>query len=286
LRRLGEELENYFSKKPTSSLKSFRETLVGIHILSCQLLESGDDELILSQMGHRSSYVSAPPMSLCGLGSAAWETKSGYKGITTYFLNSVSGLWYSFTQSRPTYLESENISFSSLYEDRPWKSNSPMKRLAYSQLQLHHPQVNREHRLSGSEETGLTLYDNTDLAALNKYFYTDWLLCFEDFHQNKRMRKDPVLLKINHWDAGVFDKKTQTYSQSLYDRENRQIQIYLDYEGTRKTTIHKLEKLTRQNNLPSRLLVKLRLGETHLWAEPLVYYGEEGNMMSLTMGEE
>ncbi|MDC7223755.1 MAG: hypothetical protein PQJ60_08450 [Spirochaetales bacterium] len=285
LRRLSGELEAYFAKDPLFSLPTFRNVLGQVYLLSCQLLKSGDGKLIIEQTGHRSSYVTLPALRLCGLGTAAWETKSGYRGLTTYFLDTDSGRWYSYTQSRPSYLDGQTISFDELYEKPPWKNPPSMARIARSEIHLRQPQINRKGRLSGSEETTVTVFENTDPKRWEKYIYSDWLSLLKELRKKEEMGRNPVLLKTDRWGPAHFEEKTQRFTQPLYDGKNRALQISLDFSGPRAGAVHTLEKLSAAGPLPSLLLGRVTPGEKHLLVEPLVLYGEEGSLISLTMGE-
>jgi hypothetical protein len=285
LRAVGHDLREYFDRKASFSLDRFKERLVRTFTLCSQLMNSKNEDLIVEQMGHRTSYVSLPPLTLMGMGSSAWQTPSGYTGITTYFLEKSQKRWFTFTQSRPTFYKDLNLSFKEIYSEVPWSSSTSMGQLSQSEVRLTHPMINRKKRISASDETKVICLGKTEITEAMGVIYENWLICLEDFLQLKERGEMVALVKPKSWGKGQYDSKEQVYRQNLYDARGKELEIRLLYTGPSKNAIENLEALEKSDSLPTHLLIKTYLGAGAIYGVPLVGHLKGGEIFSLTMGD-
>ncbi len=288
LRVIGNELQLFFDKKASFSNFRLQNNITKSFIYCSQLLGSNNKYKVI-QMGHRSSYVNVPPLCLVGMGSSGWQSGSGYMGVTTYFVQ--NKIWYTFTQSRPTFYDGKNNSLEELYEDSVWNTEVSMSEFAISQVRLLGASINRNKRISSSEKTKVYTIKKTDFAFIESlnFAYDNWLKLLEDFKEHFLSIDTPenenlVILKINKWGKSEFNTKSQLFKQPLLDINEKEIEIVLKYNALNKKVMEKLENIEKIGNLPPYLLGKIMIGNEKMIIIPLIIYqDQEKTIESLTM---
>ncbi len=279
LRSVGNELKLFFNKSASFSAGRHRYYLTRAFAICSVLKKKNDTDLISPLLEHRSSYISIPVLSLTGMGSGTWETKSGYSGETIYFISNKKK-WYTLTQSRPTFYQDSKRET----DDTPWDSQLSMKELSHSRIKLVHAKLNRNYRLSTSKNTKAYILSNVNLSFINTLgiAYDNWAQLFKDKKESfsysmifeNSINENIALLKINEWDQSSFDSIEQVFRQSVFDSNRNRIEIVLEYNDINKRIIEKLEEKEKNGKLPEFLLVKLFIASSinRLMAIPVVAY--------------
>ncbi|MCH9806527.1 MAG: SWIM zinc finger domain-containing protein [Alphaproteobacteria bacterium] len=177
----------------------------------------------------RKSYVEVGELGLIGFGANAWRTKSGARGVTSFFFDPAAKSWRTATLSR---IGSADAFFDprSAYGNHPIWGSGTLSVVCKSRVRLTKAQV-AEGRLSLSEKTRGQLepvrYDweaASDLpAVLNSWRELEAMLARRNALSLKApfATRAPIILEPAVCDKPFFDERTQEALWPLCDQEGR-----------------------------------------------------------------
>lgn len=169
LRGIRGELDLFQQRHFRFSAHSLKRRLTRMYAM-CGALErelgAAQKQLVTGQF--RSRYFRAACLPLYGLGALPWSTRSGHQGITYYFYNPEHGGICTYTQTRPVYYEQSRFEERQFYDGpAPWGAGTSMKRLSAAQFDLYRARVNRDGRLSASEDSRVSIGSRLPVEQLN-----------------------------------------------------------------------------------------------------------------------
>ncbi|HWJ02026.1 MAG TPA: hypothetical protein VNU93_00020, partial [Verrucomicrobiae bacterium] len=170
LRAIKGEMEQYLDKNVSFSSIRVRKRISILYgtVLALENRTAGPE--LAGE--HKSVYFDIPPIEVWGLGAEGWSTKSGYEGITFYFLDTGLKRWFTYTNSRPTYYEDSKASFVKMYKGSPpWAMEGSCEEFSKSKIYLVNGKINAQGRFSASEQSrgaakGLTQLGELDLSKV------------------------------------------------------------------------------------------------------------------------
>jgi hypothetical protein len=292
LRALSFELQLYLSKNTLFSLQRFRSLLQRIYSCAAAVMKGADKNILKKLVGeHKSSYYEMPPIELHAIGAEAWASKSGYQGITCYFINPSIDRYFTYTVSRPTYYDGGGA-FNLLEQSSPWGIKGKLSEVSRCSIKLIKGKVNDEFRLSSSEECigevlGRTQINNTNLKEKVIDSWKVLFLKLEELYlddlQERREKDNLFLLKISSFGRSSFNNIHQSFTMPIYDSENRKINIKLNYNNISKRIIENLERVERLQSFPYMLLCEVYIDDEGIAVVPITAYFEGGIMQNWTL---
>jgi len=293
LRGLQTELRRYLDKQagfaPRHALNRIARLMRQLDIL----VRKGT--LFADMVGEsRSAYVEIPPVKLAGLGAEAWQTASGYAGITYYFFQEAQGRWFTYTQARPLFYDNARLNLHQAYQgELPWNLHTSLKELSRAVVTLHHAKINAEFRLSGSQETQGIVSGASDFRALrlDGVLFDQWdrlLQAYEPHFASWFFGSDRqaalVMLKIARWGASRFDQTTQRFACQLFDSAGKALRLEIAYSPISNNLIQRLEQAEQRGTLPEYLLARLYFIEREgLAAYPITAYAADSSLSNWTI---
>lgn len=292
LRALQKELMLYINKNASFSFRSFRKLVQNIYNRATAIENCDDNEKLRVFAGeHKTTYFDIPPIKLKGVGARGWSSKSGYEGITLYFINTGFDNWFTYTSSRPTYYD--DLKKVKLYDTAaPWGITGKLSELSRSEIKLVAGKVNEEFRLSSSEESKAEVLRRTDVADINLKgrMFKDWTLLFSRLveshlqpYVSREENSNLFLLKVTTYGKSSFDSIHQEFSMPIYDESSHELNIRLKYNSSNKVLIENLERAERFNRFPHMLLSEVYIGEEEMIAIPISAYYENGTLENWTL---
>lgn len=269
LRGLNGELGLFFRRHVRFSKEAFGERLTRIYIsLTALASERATVEQKAQLLGRfKSRYYPVPRLQLYGLGANPWETRSGYRGITYYFYSLEDRSIYTYTDARPMYYEDVAFVFADQYAKRsPWSHELTMKQLASAQLLVRNGKVNRERRLSSSEETVLAIKPRMrieDIAGENE-LVTDWAAVRGQ--ESRQLFADSgsriMLLQASRVIQTAYQQQTQSFTMTVEDARANHVPLTIPYNKEWARSVRFLEKSKELLDLRDFYILVQQLGDT------------------------
>ncbi|MDR9746008.1 hypothetical protein [Paenibacillus taichungensis] len=249
LRGIQGELQLFFNRHVRFSMQSMLDRVSKLY-LALQVLEQEkvsafkQSQLIGS---FRSKYYTVPELHLYGLGADAWETRSGYRGITYYFYCFDDAEIYTYSDVRAVYYEDNQFSYTEHYGSfTPWLPNLTFRQFSGEEVQFRSVKVNEEYRLSSGEGAKLTLLPRTSVEEVNLGKYMQDIpsvlagdaRSFELFSVPKeRLAMIKVARVVEH----RFDKQSQDFILTMESDHGETLDLTLPYSTEWETMIKRLE---------------------------------------------
>lgn len=195
----------------------------------------------------RSKYYTVPELHLYGLGADAWETRSGYRGITYYFYCSDDAEIYTYSDVRAVYYEDNQFSYTEHYGSfTPWLPNLTFRQFAGEEIQFRSVKVNEEHRLSSGEGAKLTLLPRTSVEEVNlgKYMQDIPSVLAEDarsFELFSVPKERLAMIKVARVVEHRFEKQSQDLILTMESDHGETLDLTLPYSTEWETMIKRLE---------------------------------------------
>ena len=285
LRSLKSFLEEFFNKQVGFNINEFRKYISRIYISCESLLNSKDINLKNSIIGeNKTSYFEIPTLKLYGLGMNPWISTSGYEGNTFYFYCESNGQWYTYTAMIPTYYDSHRKNNISA-QDSIWNDIN-IEEASKSQIVLYRCKINRNNRISSSKETTCNIIGDTKINELDfkDKMYDDWNEVYKCIQNNYSYlgidgaeNRNLFMLKIKSYDKSIYNEKLQILTMKIYDINNNEIFIKINYKNDIENKIKTLEKLEKMDQLPIRILGKVYKEEGKFMVNIIFGYNEEGH---------
>lgn len=294
LRDIGTELTYYFQKHASFSLLRFRHKLTEIYQTAELIGTVSERETLKTLVGeHKTSYYDIPPIELYGVGAGAWQSQSGYEGITYYFFSPRLEKWLTYTVSRPTFYEDVKTGSISLYKQKPpWNLECSCEAFSKSHIRLVYGKLSENGRLSATEQCRGEIMGRTEIEKLewSDVQFDCWETLLTSLAENwtGTLTEQPenfnlCILTIAGWGKSRFDEITQTFYLPVYDSENREAFIALTFSPHHKRLIEKLERMERmKKQYPDRLLGKVYIAGEKLTIVPIAGY-YDGQIVNLTL---
>ncbi|OAX48591.1 hypothetical protein gpAD87_10485 [Paenibacillus sp. AD87] len=249
LRGIQGELQLFFNRHVRFSMQSVLDRVSKLY-LALQVLEQEkvsafkQSQLIGS---FRSKYYTVPELHLYGLGADAWETRSGYRGITYYFYCFDDAEIYTYSDVRAVYYEDNQFSYTEHYGSfTPWLPNLTFRQFAGEEIQFRSVKVNEEHRLSSGEGAKLTLLPRTSVEELNlgKYMQDIPSVLAEDarsFELFSVPKERLAMIKVARIVEHRFEKQSQDLILTMESDHGETLDLTLPYSTEWETMIKRLE---------------------------------------------
>lgn len=249
LRGIQGELQLFFNRHVRFSMQSMLDRVSKLY-LALQVLEQEkvsafkQSQLIGS---FRSKYYAVPELHLYGLGADAWETSSGYRGITYYFYCFDDAEIYTYSDVRAVYYEDNQFSYREHYNSfTPWLPNLTFRQMAGEEIQFRSVKVNEEHRLSSGEGAKLTLLPRTGVEEVNlgKYMQDIPSVLAEDarsFELFSVPKERLAMIKVARVVEHRFDKQSQDFILTMKSDHGETLDLTLPYSTEWETMIKRLE---------------------------------------------
>ncbi|SDK25278.1 hypothetical protein SAMN05428961_1011271 [Paenibacillus sp. OK060] len=249
LRGIQGELQLFFNRHVRFSMQSMLDRVSKLY-LALQVLEQEkvsafkQSQLIGS---FRSKYYTVPELHLYGLGADAWETRSGYRGITYYFYCFDDAEIYTYSDVRAVYYEDNQFSYTEHYGSfTPWLPNLTFRQFAGEEVQFRSVKANEEHRLSSGEGAKLTLLPRTGVEEVNlgKYMQDIPSVLAEDarsFELFSVPKERLAMLKVARVVEHRFDKQSQDFILTMASDHGETLDLTLPYSTEWETMIKRLE---------------------------------------------
>ncbi|RNB91252.1 hypothetical protein EDM56_06635 [Brevibacillus fluminis] len=249
IRGINGELGLFFKRHVRFSKDLFRKRLTRAY-MNLEALEqkTATVEQKAQLLGRfKSRYYPIPRLLLYALGANPWETRSAYKGITYYFYSPDDGCIYTYTEARPVYYEDVSFLFADQYAKRStWNYDLTMKQIASAQLVATICKVNRERRLSSSEETSIAIKPRMRIedVELGELVVTDWaqVRSKEGRQLFTDRREQLMLLKASHVAETRFEQKTQNFLIMVEDAGGNYLSLTIPYNKEWAGSVRFLEK--------------------------------------------
>lgn len=249
LRGIQGELQLFFNRHVRFSMQSMLDRVSKLY-LALQVLEQEkvsafkQSQLIGS---FRSKYYAVPELHLYGLGADAWETRSGYRGITYYFYCFDDAEIYTYSDVRAVYYEDNQFSYTEHYGSfTPWLPNLTFRQLAGEEVQFRSVKVNEDHRLSSGEGAKLTLLPRTSVEEMNlgKYMQDMPSVLAQDarsFELFSVPKERLAMIKVARVVEHRFDKQSQDLILTMESDHGETLDLTLPYSTEWQTMIKRLE---------------------------------------------
>ncbi|MFJ2043303.1 hypothetical protein ACIOBL_06840 [Paenibacillus taichungensis] len=249
LRGIQGELQLFFNRHVRLSMQSMLDRVSKLY-LALQVLEQEkvsafkQSQLIGS---FRSKYYTVPELHLYGLGADAWETRSGYRGITYYFYCFDDAEIYTYSDVRAVYYEDNQFSYTEHYGSfTPWLPNLTFRQFAGEEVQFRSVKANEEHRLSSGEGAKLTLLPRTGVEEVNlgKYMQDIPSVLAEDarsFELFSVPKERLAMIKVARVVEHRFDKQSQDFILTMESDHGETLDLTLPYSTEWETMIKRLE---------------------------------------------
>jgi hypothetical protein len=228
---------------------------------------------------HRTQYDPVGDLALVGLGAHAWQTASGYEGLTVLFWDNAANRILTWTRSRPTASPGRLMMAQSYALDAVWGGASA-ERLSRSRFTLRQARVNGQGRLSASQTSEVA--DLSPAAAdelpLPGRLFTHW----QALHHYARGTgtvglREPapldriVVLQPAKWGERVFAEIEQQFCWTLGDNAGDTVTLTLPWAGVNEAAIAFLEAVQPERDRLGRVVVRLGVGGA-LTLEPLALH--------------
>lgn len=158
LRGIQGELQLFFNRHIRFSMQSMLDRVSKLYLALQVLEEEKVSAIQQSQLigSFRSKYYTVPSLHLYGLGADAWETRSGFRGITYYFYCFDDEEIYTYSDVRAVYYDDQQFSYTEHYGAfTPWLPNLTFRQFVGEEVQFHSVKVNEERRISSGKVPSL-----------------------------------------------------------------------------------------------------------------------------------
>ena len=279
-RALSDSYDRYFKRKASFKTEELMGQLTRLYRRVDLLLKTEDSSEVLRQAGEfRADYLPAGNLNLIGITLEHFESKTGYEGETVYFLEEKTKEWYTYTNARPVFYDSQRKRGYAEKSPAPWGLNLSMEDLSKVRIQLTGAKCDNRKRLSASQDTRGQIWGERklELSDIEEWYYRDfgklyreridkpgkWLLDREELKKGAEL----VWVHPDSWAKAEFSAADQVLSMPLYDGGGREMVIEVEYSKKEDGTIKYLEKIS-QKKVPC-FLGKLYLREGRMRLYPV-----------------
>ncbi|MEK4365655.1 hypothetical protein MKX68_24740 [Paenibacillus sp. FSL M8-0212] len=249
LRGIQGELQLFFNRHIRFSMQSMLDRVSKLY-LALQVLEEEKVSVIQqSQLigSFRSKYFTVPSLHLYGLGADAWETRSGFRGITYYFYCFDDEEIYTYSDVRAVYYDDQQFSYTEHYGAfTPWLPSLTFRQFVGEEVQFHCVKVNEERRISSGEGAKLAILPRTGVETLNlgKTMQDVTSVLQEEsrtFDLFAAPKERLAVIKVARIVDHNFVKQTQELVLTVENTEGERLALTLPYSSDWQAMIQRLE---------------------------------------------
>ena len=249
LRGIQGELQLFFNRHIRFSMQTMLDRVSKLYLALQVLEQERTSAYMQSQLigSFRSKYYTVPQLHLYGLGADAWETRSGYRGITYYFYCFEDEEIYTYSDVRAVYYDDNSFSYAEHYGAfTPWLTNVTFRQFAGEELKFQTVKVNNDRRLSSGEGAKLELMTRTNVEDVNlgKYMQDVPSLLLEDsrtFELFTNPKERFAILRVARIVDHSFDKRTQQLILTIETEDGELLPLTLPYSMDWQMMIQRLE---------------------------------------------
>ena len=266
LNRIEAELNFYLQKSANFNKMRLLLDLAQM-VQMCHAFE-GSDSINRQQLAGRfkKRYMELPQITVVGLGSQPWYSKSGYCGISASFYCPELERVLTYNVSRPT--ESLQQALKMLEQIKKtqmiWQISSTLESLSKCAICLTSSKISEDGRISTSEKTEGTLLQTVNLHdhEIRKWIVKDYHKIPDLFPTDlaEQFLTTAVIL-VTHMDNGYFDPVSQTYLATVYDPLNHALILRIPYSKVNEIAIKNFEFMFESKIIPEALTVTLGLSQ-------------------------
>ncbi len=200
----------------------------------------------------RSSYEGMKSILLSGVGAYAWQTASGFCGLTLIFLSRETNEFFTYSDSRPVDRRAGFDPVTAYSSTGIWKSGVSLGKLCSSTFALNDPGISAGGRLSGGSGPYCTdVRESTlDEAVLDELAIREWGEVELRAAENRTLgldvndpRLEIVIVKPKSFGKREFDPVSQTFYWTVYDRSGARLGLRVAYETWNKPVFDHLQSM-------------------------------------------
>ncbi|MBI4748572.1 MAG: SWIM zinc finger family protein [Acidobacteria bacterium] len=279
LRTLSSEVGLQLQRNARADLHRFFLILARTHAL-CRALTHTDNHHSRSDLigQHRTVYHEAGTLDLIGVGAYAWETPSGYAGLTVLFWENSTRQWHTWSEARPVF---QGVGFdpqARYLQEGPWSGMLNPAQVSQHRFALFRSRRNPQFRLSGSSQSraflkkmtsprelqfGSMLFSNWN--QLRAYATTIWPMGLAEPNPNAGF----VVVQPASWGQRWFDETEQALFWELFDDTGDEIPLMVPYRKLDQPRINQLEALSPAMDAIWGVVARLELHRSQLVLAPV-----------------
>lgn len=249
LRGIQGELQLFFNRHIRFSMQSILDRVSKLYLALQVLEEKKVSAIQQSQLigSFRSKYYTVPSLHLYGLGADAWETRSGYRGITYYFYCFDDEKIYTYSDVRAVYYDDQQFSYTEHYGAfTPWLPHLTFRQFVGEEVQFHSVKVNEERRISSGEGAKLAILPRSGVETLNMgKTMQDVSSVLQEKSRTFDLFASPrerlAVIKVARIVDHSFVKQTQDLILTVESAEGERLTLTLPYSSDWQTMIQRLE---------------------------------------------
>ncbi|MGN7413211.1 hypothetical protein [Paenibacillus sp. SAF-068] len=249
LRGIQGELQLFFNRHIRFSMQSMLDRVSKLYLALQVLEETKVSTIQQSQLigSFRSKYFTVPSLHLYGLGADAWETRSGFRGITYYFYCFDDEEIYTYSDVRAVYYDDQQFSYTEHYGAfTPWLPHLTFRQLAGEEVQFQSVKVNEERRISSGEGAKLAILPRSAVETLQmgKTMQDASSVLQEEsrtFDLFAAPRERLAVIKVTRIVDHSFVKQTQDLVLKVESADGELLTLALPYSVDWQTMIQRLE---------------------------------------------
>jgi hypothetical protein len=282
LRSLADDVSLVLARDAAADTGRLFDRVCRTHALARALAAAGPQTPVALAGQHRTQYDPAGDPQLAGVGVHAWQTPSGFEGLTVLFWDRQARRFLTWSVSRPTGGLGRMGIDQAYRGEAPWSGGGPPERLGRSQFTLRNARANALGRLSGSESSSVVGLEPTDPAALDfaGRLFTNWraLLSYARSQYPLGLKeKNPldrvVVVRPAQWGERFFDELQQQFCWRLQDDAGNALALTLPWAAVNESAVEFLEALNPARDRLTAVVCRLAFGRDVL-LEPLSVLGE------------
>ncbi len=277
-RALSDSYDRYFKRKASFQTQEIMGQVARLYRRSGLLLKAESGAEVLRQAGEfRTDYLPVGDLDLIGIAMEHFQSQTGYKGETIYFLEENTKKWYTYTNARPVFYEPGRGRGHLQKSQAPWGVNVFFQDLLKVRIHLSGARCDERRRLSSSQESRgeVTGSQGLELSDIEGWYYED----FETLFRERIEQPGKWLLDQDAPKSGVelvyvqpdscakaeFSQTDQQLILPLYDKAGRELLVEVTYSKREADTIRYLEKIS-EKKLPCFLgKIYLRDGRMRMY---------------------
>jgi hypothetical protein len=228
----------------------------------------------------RSSYEESAALDLFCAGAYAWQTGSGYWGLTLLFWSETLRRWFTHSDSRP--LGTLGFSPREAYrQGGPWRGCASPSAIMGQRVVVNKASANRAGRLSGGNSIAAKVSAMTVPDFVGSSF-TSWAALHEHARDTLEgiglAERNPlaeyVVLCPRRFLKRGFAGASQTLVWPIEDEHGEQLQLHLEYSDISAAAVERLDALEPESDV--RIIAQLNWSGV-LTARPLTLLRTAGD---------
>ena len=251
-------------------------------------LERGEPERRAGLAGKaRRSFIESEPLDLAGCGAERWTTPTGARGVTAWFIERNTGVWYSTTLARGPG-QDPGFHPREAWQAQPYWNSEPLAVLSHADFTVTRAGMSDDRRLSAPAAAIATIRQRKVRPdAAWPGVVHDWSVLHAGWMAQVGLGIDAVeeaaaaLIAPSAIAPAFFDDLSQQLIWPVRDVAGRWLALTLDHEEPVSAAIEALEANVR-TGWQGMVLVRLAREGERLVARPVTLFGA-GDPVDLTL---